>query len=308
MIKKKIVVQADSRYPLNGILTLPDEKFWPCPAVVLVHGSGSSNMDEKIQKLMPFKDLAEGLTKHGIAVLRYDKRTYAHGLKMMRSKEMITVQEETVDDAAAAVELLKQDERVDHNRIFVLGHSMGGMLAPRIDLCTENLKGLIVMAGSPRMLHEILLGQLDDMMEHSNVLTKWILKKQAEKFQAIFSKLDTMSDAEAKKISMGGGTTAYYFKEMCQYPSEELLKSLEKPILILQGTDDFQVSVSKDYDVYRRILEGKENAEFKLYAGLNHCFVKSLSKDIAKAKQEYNTERHIPDDVISDLASWMMRN
>ena len=307
MIQDKIVVQADSRYPLNGILTLPEERFWPCPAVVLVHGSGSSNMDEKVQKLTPFKDLAEGLAQRGIASVRYDKRSYAHGVKMVRSKEIITVQEETIDDAVFAIELLKKDKRIDRTQLFVLGHSMGGMLAPRIDAQTEGLKGLIVMAGSPRTLHEIMLDQFDEMMEKSNALTKYFLKKQVQKLQDIFSKLDQMTDEQAKKISMGGGTTAYYFKEMCKHPTEVLLKQLEKPVCILQGKDDFQVSVSKDYDAYQRIFAGKQNAEFKLYDDLNHCFVKSMSNDISKAKKEYNVERHIPEVVLDDLAVWMKK-
>ena len=233
----------------------------------------ASVLDEKVQKLTPFKDLAEGLAQRGIASVRYDKRSYAHGVKMVRSKEIITVQEETIDDAVSAVELLKKDKRIDRTQLFVLGHSMGGMLAPRIDAQTEGLKGLIVMAGSPRMLHEIMLDQFDEMMEKSNALTKYFLKKQVQKLQDIFSKLDQMTDEQAKKISMGGGTTAYYFKEMCKHPTEVLLKQLEKPVCILQGKDDFQVSVSKDYDAYQRIFAGKQNAEFKLYDDLNHCFV-----------------------------------
>ncbi len=305
MMQEKIIVQSDARYPLKGLLTLPDERFWPCPAVVLVHGSGSSSMDEKVQKLTPFKDLAEGLAKYGIATIRYDKRSYAHGLKLVRSKECITVKQETIDDACAAVELLKQDKRIDLNKLFVLGHSMGGMLAPRIDAQVEGLSGLIIMAGSPRGLHEILLDQFDEMMQKSNRFVQWILKKQIKKFQGVFSHLDQMSDEEAKKTSLGNGVTAYYFKEMMKYPTEELLKKLQKPVLVVQGEDDFQVNVEKDYQLYQNIMKNQSNSSFKLYEGLNHCFVKSISNDIANAKNEYNTERHIPEEVIKDFADWI---
>ncbi len=304
-MQEKIVVQSDSRYPLNGLLTLPEKECWPCPAVVLVHGSGSSNMDEKVQKLSPFKDLAEYLAKCGIATVRYDKRSYAYGLKLLRSKEVITVKEETIDDACAAVELLKQDKRIDQNKLFVLGHSMGAMLAPRIEAQIEGLNGLILMAGSPRGLHEIMLGQFDDMMEKSGRFVQWILKKQAKKFQNVFSRLETMSDEEAKKTSLGNGVTAYYFKEMMKHPTDELLRKLEKPVLVLQGADDFQVSVEKDYKLYQKIMKDKKNVSFKLYEGLNHCLVKSISNDISKAKNEYNTERHISDEVIHDIAQWI---
>ena len=238
MLQEKVVVQADNRYPLNGLLTLPDESYLPCPAVVFVHGSGSSNMDEKIQKVTPFKDLAEGLAKLGIASIRYDKRSFAHGFKLVTSKEVITVKEETIDDAVAAVELLKQDSRI--NKVYVLGHSMGGMLAPRIDV-EADVNGLIIMAGSPRTLHEIMIGQIEEIASKQNGFVKWIMNKSMNKMFTTFTQLDDMSIEEAKKKKLGNGVTAYYFKEMMEHPTVELLKKLEKPVLFLQGQDDFQV-------------------------------------------------------------------
>ena len=100
MVSEKIIVGEHTQYPLNGLLTLPEYAAGPVPAVVLVHGSGSSNMDEKVGKLTPFKDIAEGLAKRGIASIRYDKRSFAHGWKLLRDKSTpITVKEETIEDA-----------------------------------------------------------------------------------------------------------------------------------------------------------------------------------------------------------------
>ena len=157
MISEKKTVGAGTAYPLNGLLTLPDNLSEPVPAVVMVHGSGPSNMDERIMKLTPFKDLAEGLAKRGVASLRYDKRTFAY--KRELAKTSPTVNEETVDDALLAVALLKDDERIDQNRVFLLGHSMGAMLAPRIDAQGADVKGLILMAGTPYRLEEVMLKQ-----------------------------------------------------------------------------------------------------------------------------------------------------
>ena len=151
MVTQNIILGEGTQYPLKGILTLPDDCSKPVPAVVFVHGSGSSNMDEKVYKLTPFKDLAEGLAKQGIASVRYDKRSFAHGLKMMKAGT-ITVREETIEDAVAASELLKHTPGVDPQQIFIIGHSMGGMLAPRIDAEGGNFRGLILLAGSPRKL------------------------------------------------------------------------------------------------------------------------------------------------------------
>ena len=102
MIQEPIILGKNTRYPLKGMLTLPEGEG-PFPAVVLVHGSGSSNMDEKVGKLTPFRDIALGLAQRGVATIRYDKRSFAHGLKMVLDKKHpITVWEETIEDALLA--------------------------------------------------------------------------------------------------------------------------------------------------------------------------------------------------------------
>jgi len=302
MKAESIILNEGTKYPLKGILTLPEEagKF---PAVVFVHGSGSSNMDEKVGKLTPFKDLAEGLAKHGIASLRYDKRSFVHGFKMM--KEIITVKEETIEDAVAAAELLRKDTRIDPSRIFILGHSMGAMLAPRIDAEGGNFAGLILMAGSLRKLEEILLYQMGEILQSSPKFTQWILKKQMEKFETVFNGLYGLTDEEARQKKLGGGTTAYYFKEMGEHPAEDYLKSTRKPIFVMQGAMDFQCKADIDFAAYQELLGHRENVTFRLYEGLNHCFVNALSSDIGKSKKEYKKERHIGENVISDMANWV---
>jgi dienelactone hydrolase len=294
---------------LNGLLTLPENITEPVPAVVFVHGSGSSNMDEKVGQLTPFKDLAEGLANKGIASIRYDKRSFAHGLKMVRDKStIITVKEETIDDAILATELLKKDSRIDSHNIFIIGHSMGGMLAPRIDSEGGKYKGLIIMAGTPRKLEDVMLEQNEAVLSSTKGLVNWIVRKQVAKLSGLFSGLYELSDEEAKKKKVMGGTTLYYFKEMGEHSVADYLATTKKPMLIVQGEKDFQVSVEKDFNEYKRLLNDKTNVEFRLYENLNHAFVNYLYSDILKAKQEYNTERHIGEEVISDIADWIMKN
>ena len=90
------------------------------PGVVLVHGSGPNDRDETIGPNKPFRDLAWGLATRGIAVLRYEKRTKRHRLKMALLANSLTVKEETIDDAVAAVTTLHAVEEIDASRIFVL--------------------------------------------------------------------------------------------------------------------------------------------------------------------------------------------
>ena len=306
MIQEKITVGLGTEYPLSGMLILPDKIDKPVPAVVFVHGSGSSNMDEKIGKITPFKDLAEGLADHGIASIRYDKRSFVHAMKMLRDKsKVITVKEETIEDAVLATEMLRADERIDSDKIFIIGHSMGGMLAPRIDAEGGNYKGLIIMAGTLRKLEEVLIDQNEEAMASMNAFLKWIAGKQMKQLKDSFAGIYGMTDEEAKKKKFGGGTTMYYFKEMGEHPAADYLKNMEKPMLIMQGDKDFQVKAKVDFDGYKSLLKNRANVTFKLYDGLNHAFVPYISENIMKAKQEYKTERHIEENVIRDIAAWI---
>ena len=305
MKQEPIILGKNTRYPLKGMLTLP-EGSGPFPAVVLVHGSGSSNMDEKVGKLTPFKDIALGLAQRGVAVIRYDKRSYAHGLKMVLDKKHpITVREETIDDALLAAQLLRNDPRIDSDRVFLLGHSMGAMLAPRIECSGGDFRGLILLAGSPRRLEEIMLDQMAEAMAGLTGFTRTIAGKQQEKFAKLFEGLYDLTDEEAKAKKVGGGTTLYYFKEMGQPTVADWLARTRKPMLLMQGEMDVQVKDEVDFALYRELLSGRENVTFRLYPGLNHAFVPARSDSIADAKKEFSTERHIGPQVLDDLADWI---
>jgi dienelactone hydrolase len=301
----KITVGENTQYPLNGLLTLPDDVSSPVPAVVMVHGSGPSNMDEKVMKLTPFKDLAEALAQRGIASLRYDKRTFAYAQKM--KKELVSVKEETIDDALLATEMLKQNPAIDSGRIFILGHSMGAMLAPRIDAEGADVRGLILMAGTPYRLEEVVINQLKRSGEGNPVL-KFIVSLEYKIFAKKFDDLYEMSDEEAKKKKFAGGINLYYFKEMGAKTAADYLLESEKPALIMQGGKDFQVLASDDYKKFCELLEGRANTEFRLYPNLNHCFVDALYDSILKASKEYGTERHIGEEVSNDIADFIMRH
>ena len=309
MKQEAIIVGKGTHYPLNGLLTLPEDISAPVPAVVFVHGSGSSNMDEKVIRLTPFKDLAEGLAAHGIASIRYDKRSFAHGRKLLRDKSRpLTVKTETIEDAILATELLRKDKRIDPENIFIIGHSMGGMLAPRIDAEGGNYRGLVLLAGTPRKLEEVMLGQTRAIAEELPAFLRPLLKKQTEKLQRTFDGMYDLTDAQAQKKKVAGGTTVYYFKEMGEHPAENYLRELEKPLLILQGEKDVQVKPDIDFAAYRELLKAKTNVTFRLYEGLNHAFVPAVCGKISKATKEFSKEQHIGENVIADIAGWILEN
>ncbi len=303
MIIEKAVVGAGTEFPLNGLLTLPDDFTEPVPAAVLVHGSGPSNMDERVMKLTPFKDLAEGLAARGVATLRYDKRTFAHKGKM--AKSCPTVEEESIEDAVRAVEMLKEDRRIDPGRIFIIGHSEGGMLAPRIGAEAAGVRGLVLMAGSPYRLEEIVLRQLQQAGRTGGPLMRGIVGLEYKLYSRKFRGLYEMSDEEAKKKKFGGTLPLYYFKEMGRKTAADYLLESDKPVLILQGGRDFQVLAEDDYERFRELLAGRPDTEFRLYPELNHCFVDAIYDDILKASREYGRERHIGEEVLGDIADFI---
>ena len=303
MKSEKIIVGKGSEYPLNGLLTLPDVHSEKVPAVVLVHGSGASNMDERIYKLTPFKDMAEGLAERGIASIRYDKRSYVYGRKMR--KQLVTVREETIDDAVLAANLLRQDPRIDHDSVFIVGHSMGAMLAPRIDAESGHFRGLVLMAGTPFRLEEIVVRQLRQAGQSKGGLMKAIVRLEDRIFSRKFAGLYEMSDEEAKKKKFAGSVTLYYFKEMGRKTAVDYLRETDKPVLILQGGMDFQVLASEDFAAFQDQLNGRSNVEYRLYEDLNHLFVKGIYNDILKAGKEYKVEQHIGAEVLDDIAAFI---
>ena len=115
-----------------------------------------------------------------------------------------------------------------------------------------------------------------------------------------------MSDDEAKKKKFAGKVSLYYFKEMGLKTAADYLLESEKPALILQGGKDFQVLAEDDFRLFRELLAERENTFFRLYPGLNHCFVEAVYDDILKASKEYGTERHIGEDVIGDIEAFVL--
>ena len=144
------------------------------------------------------------------------------------------------------------------------------------------------MAGSPRKLEEILMDQNNDVLNSLNKFLKMIAKKQIAKLSSKFNNIYNLSDEEAKStLVLGKHVRAYYLKEMGEHPSIDYLNALDKPVLILQGEKDFQVSIEKDFNGYKKLLGDRRNVTFKLYPNLNHLFMPSVYGEILKAKKEY---------------------
>ncbi|MCZ6602393.1 MAG: alpha/beta fold hydrolase [Planctomycetota bacterium] len=281
---------------LPDTLTVP-EGDGPFPAIVLVHGSGPNDRDETIGPNKPLRDMAEGLSSRGIAVLRYEKRTREHALRMLSSGVSLTVKEETIDDARAAVELLARADKVDPKRVFVLGHSLGAMLAPRI--ANEAVAGLIIMAGPSRPLVELLLDQFEYISGLDGIVTEAERKNIEMVRDAIdqIEKLDPSKDAPEEIL----GVPPIYWLDLRDYKPAETARGVEVPMLILQGERDYQVKMV-DFAGWKKALGERKDVTFKSYPSLNHLFIPGIGKS---TPAEYTKSGHVHSEVIDDIARWI---
>jgi dienelactone hydrolase len=267
----------------------------PFPAVVLVHGSGPNDRDETVEGNKPFRDLAWGLASRGVAVLRYEKRTRQHGARLAAVKDF-TVRQETVDDALAAADLLRHAEGIDPRRVFVLGHSLGGMLIPRIGQRDPRLAGLIVMAGAARPLEDIILEQVAYIDAADGAVTD-PEKSRLESLRAEVARVKALKpDATGTAL----GAPVSYWLDLHGYNPAEAAKALKAPLLILQGERDYQVTMD-NFAAWKQALP---NAAFHTYPKLNHLFVEGEGKSTPK---EYEKPGHVSEAVIADIAEWIGR-
>lgn len=306
IIEEEIIIGEGTDYELGGTLTLPKGNQKNLPAVVLVQGSGPSDRDETVFAYKPFRDIAWGLAEQGIAVIRYDKRTFTHAEKMVQASLKLTVFEETVEDAILAAELVKKDERIDDSNVFLIGHSLGGMLAPRMDAQGGDYRGMIILAGSPRPLWEIVYDQNKAVLKSSKMDEK---EKQEQLIEEEYEKakqLQNLSDKETQEMTVFG-VNGYYLKEMDQYDAAAILLKHDKPVLLLQGEDDFQVYHEKDFALWKTLLKGREKTAFVSYPNLNHFFVDYDGPNKGTVA-EYETANEVDNQVIKDIGVWILEN
>ncbi|MEI6244020.1 MAG: alpha/beta fold hydrolase [Acidobacteriota bacterium] len=272
----------------------------PFPAIVLVHGSGPNDRDETIGPNKTFKDLALGLASRGIAVLRYDKRSKVAGAKMASIPNM-TVKEEVVDDAVAAVAFLRTTPKIDPARVVVLGHSLGGMLIPRIGAADAKIAALISMAGATGELGPTMARQTRYLAEADGRITA-DEQKQIDAMDQLAKTVAALTPADAAKSAAVQGAPASYWLDLRGYEPATAAKSLKQPLLILQGERDYQVTMVDDFVRWKAAVGDKKGVTFHTYTSLNHLFMAGEGKSLPA---EYEKPGHVPVDVINDIAAWI---
>jgi len=281
---------------LPGTLTLPkkDRLF---PTVILIHGSGPNDRDESIGPNKPFKDIAWGLATKGIATLRYEKRTKEYPEKSATIINL-TIQEETIDDAIAAVDLLTIHEQIDKERIFILGHSLGGMVAPRILEQDDRATGMIILAGNTRGLEDLIIEQTLYLANFDGEIDE----NEEKQIESIEKQVDKVKELNISEDEMVLGAPKSYWEDLAEYNPVETAERLSVPMLILQGERDYQVTIIGDFSAWNTTFYENENVTLKTYETLNHLFISGSG---LPNNAEYLIEGHVEEEVINDIAEWI---
>ena len=290
----------------NGILTLPVGDG-PFPAVIMMQGSGPSDMDETAYGIAVFRDLAEGLAAAGVASIRYDKYTFAHKDILAANPDLLvsfTVNEEYALDAQAALALLQQDERIGD--IYLLGHSQGAMLAPRImqTLGADNIAGAVMLAGSPLHFWELQYHQNLARVEMLAQADQPAAREQLEAEAGKAAALKTMASDELKQTTLFG-ISAYYQADELSVDEAEIALALKKPLLIAQGAKDWQVTPADGIEAWQTALGDSDFAAYKLYPDMNHMLV-DMAGESTGATADYVGGSHVKQELIDDIAAWVL--
>lgn len=273
----------------------------PWPGLVLLAGSGSLDRDETIGRNKPFKDIAWGLAGRGVAVLRFDKVTHAHAAEI-RDARGFTLSDEYLPNAAAAVAVLQRHPAIDRERVFVLGHSLGGTVAPRVAEADPSLAGLVLLAGGAQPLHRAIVRQARYLAE-LNPATAAGSQPVIDALTAKAEMVDSTELSPSTPVSeLPLGAPASYWLDIRGYDPAALAATLDKPMLVLQGGRDYQVTVEDDLSRWEAALDGRPGVTVRVYPEFNHLFVAGSGPS---SPAEYEPAQHVDPAAVTDIAAWL---
>lgn len=312
---------------LAGTLTIPTIDH-PCPAVVLISGSGPQDRDETLLDHKPFWVIADHLSRHGIAVLRFDDR----GTGASQGDFSAATSENFANDAEAAFDHLKRDKRIAKNAIGLMGHSEGGIIAPMVAARRNDVAFAILLAGTGVNGKEILLSQGQLILQAEGVTDENLLNAQRlTQLALIDSVLEAAADATQDELTAAAikrltetlpkesipddklnatvsagiqRMNSPWFRFFLTYEPATLLQRVKCPVLALNGEKDVQVDPRLNLPAIEAALEKGGNTRFRTveFPALNHLFQTCMTGGLS----EYQAiEETISPTVLQTITEWI---
>jgi dienelactone hydrolase len=279
-----------------GTMTLPQGRG-PWPGLVLL-SSGPFDRDLTTGPNKPFKDLAWGLAGRGVAVVRFDKVTHTHS--HIGSEPGFTMVEEYVPHAIAAVHLLRQQRTVDAERVFVLGHSGGGKATPRVAAADASVAGLVSLAGDTLPLSQAAVRVVRYMAELDPGPATAAAVESVTRQAALVESPDLSPSTPAADLLFGWPPS--YWLDLRAYDPVATAAGLDKPMLILQGGRDYQVTVADDLVRWQAGLAHRPDVTIHIHDADDHMFYRGEGPSTPAA---YESPQHVDPAVIIDIAEWL---
>jgi uncharacterized protein len=216
------------------------------------------------------------------------------------------VQDEYIDHAVAAVELLRTHPAIDPTRVHLLGHSVGATVAPRIAAAPQlpgpRLAGLIVLAGGTQPQHHSALRQIR-YLAGLNPSADVDGDRTVDKFTRQVKLLDSpqfcaTTPAEDLPLAL----PAAYWLDLLAYDPVATAAQLDIPMLILQGARDYQVTVDDDLVHWRSGLAGRSDVSIRVYPDDDHQFFPGTGRS---TPVQYQLPQHVDPAVIAGIAEWI---
>ena len=282
-----------------GTLTVP-RAVRSCPGVVLLAGSGPNDRDGTIGRNKPLKDVAWGLARFGIAVLRFDKVTFAHPAEV-KADLNFTVVDEYVNHATFALHILTSDRRVDGRRVFVAGHSLGGTVAPRVAVRQPTVAGLVLLAaGQPLYWSAVrqvrYLASLNPATSAASetVIDTMTQQAAARSTAPTYRRRRRPASCPSEYPPRTGSTSAGTSR-----PRKQLIWA-NRSLFSREGR--YQVTVDDDLVTWRQALDGRPDVSIRVYPADNHFF---FSGSGPSAPDESEPAQHVDAEVIFDVGNWV---
>ena len=279
---------------LGATLSLPStaaDGAETAPGVVLVHGSGPADRNASYGPNRPFQDLAWGLASRGVAVLRYDKRTHACDVSRADGLDLDAL---TVDDAVTGVATLRDEDAV--GPVAVVGHSQGGLAAPRIAARaeTDGMASLAGPAGSLAPLVELQVRYLANVDDE-------VTDAEREQIEQVAAAVDRIQAGDLGDDEVVLGFHATFWRQVRAYDQTAVAADLDVPRFLAFGGRDYQVPADRARSAWAAALGDASNVTLRTYEDANHLFVPGEG---ASTPGEYLQRGNVVESLVTDLADW----